>query len=274
MRKITKAFIGGTLLSLSSVSGAFAIELTEVSEDRIEKPAAKEVSAPARTVAPQAQNTAPAPAPEAPKAESRPAPAPQTATAAEEPVAPARKASYVAYISDNSSIWATRGPGRQYKLTGQIRIGERVEVLSEKNDYVEIRTPKDTIVWVPKKDIQKEESNLYKVTRLEEENNTLKYKLDNIDSETIRDLRKTSAELAELKKAYTDLKQLHEDMEIRLRETTEENEELSSKLETKDQDMQLRWWKQGGLIALIGAIVGVILVYLPRPRRKDSDYYY
>ena len=272
MRKITKAFIGGTLLSLSAVSGAFAIELTEVSEDRIEKPAAKEVSAPARTVAPQAQNTASTAAPEAPKADVRPAPAPQPA--AEENVAPARRTSYVAYISDNNSIWATRGPGRQYKLTGQIRIGERVEVLSEKNDYVEIRTPKDTIVWVPKKDIQKEESNLYKVTRLEEENNTLKYKLDNIDSETIRDLRKTSAELAELKKAYTDLKQLHEDMEIRLRETTEENEELSSKLETKDQDMQLRWWKQGGLIALIGAIVGVILVYLPRPRRKDSDYYY
>ena len=37
--------------------------------------------------------------------------------------------------------------------------------------------------------------------------------------------------------------------------------------------MQLRWWKEGGLIAGIGALAGVILVYLPRPRRRREDYY-
>ena len=40
-----------------------------------------------------------------------------------------------AYISDDAKVWATRGPGKQYKLSGQIRIGERVEFLSERNDY-------------------------------------------------------------------------------------------------------------------------------------------
>ena len=139
---------------------------------------------------------------------------------------------------------------------------------------MEVRTPKDTIVWIPKREIQREESNRYKVSKLEEENSSLKYKLDNIDSESMRELKKATEELTRLKKAYTELKQVHEEMEVKMKETAEENEELSSKLETKDQDMQLRWWKQGGLIALIGAIVGVILVYLPRPRRRKDDYYY
>lgn len=281
MRKFTKAFIGSTLLSLSVVSNAVALELTEVSAERIEKPevkqAEKQTAAPVKAVKTEAPEVRRESVPQAESVQvsgneekAKPAAAPEAA--AEK--TPSRKVSYVAYVSDESSVWATRGPGKQYKLSGQIKIGERVEVLSEKNDYVEVRTPKDTIVWIPKREIQREKSNRYKVSKLEEENSSLKYKLDNIDSESMRELKKATEELTRLKKAYTELKQVHEEMEVKMKETAEENEELSSKLETKDQDMQLRWWKQGGLIALIGAIVGVILVYLPRPRRRKDDYYY
>ena len=34
--------------------------------------------------------------------------------------------------------------------------------------------------------------------------------------------------------------------------------------------MQMRWWMQGAIIALAGAIVGVILVFIPRPSRKQK----
>ena len=54
MRKFTKAFIGSTLLSLSVVSNAVALELTEVSAERIEKPevkqAEKQTAAPVKAV--------------------------------------------------------------------------------------------------------------------------------------------------------------------------------------------------------------------------------
>ncbi len=36
--------------------------------------------------------------------------------------------------------------------------------------------------------------------------------------------------------------------------------------------MQMRWWTQGAVIAVCGALFGIILVYIPRPnnrRRKD-----
>ena len=178
-----------------------------------------------------------------------------------------------AYISDDAKVWATRGPGKQYKLSGQIRIGERVEFLSERNDYAEIRTPTGSVVWVPKREIQFEESNLYKVTRLSQENTELKFKLDNIDSETIRDIKKATTELEALRKEHDALKKAHEEMEEQMKETTELNEELKGRLETKDLDKQLKWWTRGGIIALSGALVGVILVYLPRPRRRNRRYY-
>ena len=62
-------------------------------------------------------------------------------------------------------------------------------------------------------------------------------------------------------------------MEEQMKETTELNEELKGRLETKDLDKQLKWWTRGGIIALSGALVGVILVYLPRPRRRNRRYY-
>lgn len=47
---------------------------------------------------------------------------------------------------------------------------------------------------------------------------------------------------------------------------------LNEKLDTRDLDMQMRWWVQGSIIVFCGIVVGVALVYIPRPnRRKKRD---
>ena len=46
--------------------------------------------------------------------------------------------------------------------------------------------------------------------------------------------------------------------------------DASERLETKDLDMQMRWWMQGAIIAFCGAIAGVIFVFIPRPTRKQK----
>ncbi len=265
--------MAGAVACLCLAADASAINLTEVSPSRTESAAVAE-PAPAPAPAPaQAQKKEQAPA----AAETAAPAAPETpaAAAAAEPEDPARReTSYVAYISDKTKVWATRGPGKQYRLSGQLRTGEKVDVLSEKNGYVQVRTGKGTVVWVPKSETQREESNLYKVEKLEKENADLKYKLENIDNETAKAYRAASAELAKLKTANAELQRNYADAQAKLEETTRLKEELEGKFDTREQDMQLRWWKQGAIIALIGALAGVILVYLPRPRRKERDYYY
>ena len=49
--------------------------------------------------------------------------------------------------------------------------------------------------------------------------------------------------------------------------------EYAEKLETRELDMQMRWWLQGSLIALGGAVAGVIFVFIPRPGRKRRERY-
>lgn len=191
---------------------------------------------------------------------------------------PANKAlpnSGFVYVSDSTYIWSRRGPGKQYRISGTIPVGTKLQLLQKANGYVEVVNPKGQAVWILADEVQAEESFRSRVPALEEENAKLKFMLDNIDSETVRELKKTSTELKTLKTTHQELLNKSNEQEAKLKELTAANADLESKLETKDQDMQLRWWKQGGLIALIGAIIGVILVYLPRPKHgRRDDYYY
>ena len=147
------------------------------------------------------------------------------------------------YVSDDSTVWVTRGPGKQYRVVGTIKVGEKLKVLRTANGYYEVIGPKGDAVWVSAKNV--------------------------------RELKQTTNELASLKEEYSKLQKLQSEQETKLNELTALNTELEGKLETKDQDMQLRWWKHGAVIAFIGIIIGVILVYLPKPKRgRRDDYYY
>ena len=108
---------------------------------------------------------------------------------------------------------------------------------------------------------------------LTRENAELKYKLDNIDSENARELREKKKELDQLKVAHAALEKEQQSQVEELKEARALKADLDAQLKTREQEMQIRWWKNGALIAGAGAIIGVILVYLPRPRRKRDDYY-
>lgn len=177
------------------------------------------------------------------------------------------------FITDNAYVWMTRGPGKQYRLTGTARAGDEVTILNTQNGYHQIRLPSGKVGWIPKSEVQHETSFRAEVTMLRSENEALKYKLANIDSETARELKAAKSELSSLRQERDELAKKQAADSAKLAKIQERNEELESKLETKAQDMQLRWWKEGGLIAGIGALAGVILVYLPRPRRRREDYY-
>ncbi|MGN1392713.1 MAG: TIGR04211 family SH3 domain-containing protein [Succinivibrionaceae bacterium] len=178
------------------------------------------------------------------------------------------------YVADSIDVYVTRGPGRQYRISGTVKPGDKLNVLEDVNGYYKVLTSKNKIVWIPKKYTQDNISYKEQSTTLAKENAELKYKLEHIDSETARELKEATKELANLKKAHAELQAIQSEEAKKLKELTKENEDLESRLETKDQDMQIRWWKQGAFIALLGAIVAVILVYLPKPRRRKNDYYY
>lgn len=189
-------------------------------------------------------------------------------------VEPPKSVKFTGYVSDNQEYWTTRGPGKQYRVSIRVNAGDKVYVLNEQNGYYNIFTEDGKSAWISKKHIQQEPSNLYKVKNLTTENQKYKYRLENFDSETARELKKTKTELDALKIEHNKLLEDHKKLTEKAEFLTTENARLDEASGRKEQEEMIKFLTRGGLIAAGGILVGVILVYLPRPRRRNKDYYY
>ena len=98
----------------------------------------------------------------------------------------------------------------------------------------------------------------------------LQARYDNYDNEIMRELKSTREELARLTRENAELKSSITNKDETIAELDELYRDYAERLETKDLDMQMRWWLQGAIIALCGAVVGVIFVFIPRPSRKQK----
>ena len=208
-----------------------------------------------------------------------PAAASAAAPAAAEEAAPAPKPDangyYVGgpvYVSDTNRVWTRSGPGEGYRITGNRQIGERMTFkrYSDNGRYAQLEGADGQSFWMPLDTIQPEICGAPLAEQLQGQINDLQYRLDNYDNELSKRLKDAEQQLAQVTQENSELKTSIAQKDASLQELDELYRDASSRLETKDLDMQMRWWMQGAIIALAGAIVGVILVFIPRPSREQK----
>lgn len=261
------------------------------------KPAPAEKPAPAPKKDAAAPQPKPAPAPQkAPSAEApKPAPAAKPAAestapkadkpaeqkavaekAAEQKTAaenePKAAAGNVRYVSDRLYTYVRTGPGNNYKIAGSVNSGDKVIYKGSNGKYSEIIDRKGRDVWILTEELQSTESAPVKIERLEQENKDLRYKLENVDSESVRELKKKTAELSALTERSSSLEKSLKEGEEKLKELTEDNAELKEKSENIETIEKQQWFMKGAGMVIIGFILGVIFVYLPSPRKKRSTF--
>ena len=118
------------------------------------------------------------------------------------------------------------------------------------------------------RDLQIEPCGKAKVDLLEGEIANLNNRLENYDSEVAHNYQVAKAKIEKLEKENAQLKDTLAKQNSQIEELDATRRDYADKLETKELDMQMRWWLQGAIIALCGAIIGIICVYIPRPNRK------
>ena len=164
------------------------------------------------------------------------------------------------YISDNVFLYILNGPGTDYRILGSIEAGQPVTLLGEtQGDYSKIIDHKGREGWVPTNLISSTPSFREQVSTLTNELNETKAKLAEVLSST----NKHSDEVDELKAKLSEA-------EAMLNKTTQERDNLKVAVDRSAQEAQFALWREGGLIAAAGLVVGVILVYLPRPQRRNK----
>ena len=67
------------------------------------------------------------------------------------------------------------------------------------------------------------------------------------------------------------MKSLLAQAEKSLAQASQERDKATYKLTNIQKNERFQMWQEGSFIAVIGLLIGVILVYLPRPSRKQKN---
>jgi len=167
------------------------------------------------------------------------------------------------HIADDVFIFYHSGPSNQYKITGRVQSGAPVTILKRDKGtkYVQIRTPKGKIGWVPARNVGSGPSTLARLPVLEKELKDSQSKVSE-QREIIDQLQ------AELSATRNERQSLTDEVDGLKREI----KTLSFQMETMDESNLMRWFTHGGLIALGGVILGLLVRSFSGRRKPASTW--
>ena len=172
------------------------------------------------------------------------------------------------YVSDHNRIWTRSGPSSRYRINGSVRIGDKLTFLEERGKFYKVRSEDGKEFWMQSDTLQVEPCGYTLTEDLQKQVNDLTYKLENYDTELSRNYQTAKKRLERLEKENSGMKEAILQKDATIQQLDEQRRSYAESLETKDLDMQMRWWMQGAMIALGGAILGAIFIFIPRPRLK------
>ncbi|GAC31774.1 TIGR04211 family SH3 domain-containing protein [Paraglaciecola polaris] len=167
------------------------------------------------------------------------------------------------YISDDLFTFLHSGPGRNYRILGSVIAGAEVQVLRTDSDsnYVEIVDDKDRTGWVDGEFVSPQKS--------------LRELVPGLQQQLADATQNTSAQQTEnetLRQQFSELQTQNSKLTKQLKTLEEQNADFSQKLDSADQTAKMQWFTRGGIVALISLILGVIVAYLPKKRRKSDTW--
>ncbi|WP_027857092.1 TIGR04211 family SH3 domain-containing protein [Marinobacterium jannaschii] len=167
------------------------------------------------------------------------------------------------HIADDVFTFYHGGPGNQYRITGRIRSGDPVEILKvdEASKYTQIRTSSGRTGWVPNDNVRPGASLAVRLPELE---SNLESSRSSVETQR-EELQNLQQELA----AVRDEKELLAEETRKLQSTIKD---LNFRIDSMDESNMMRWFTHGGLVALGGVILGLVLPMFRGRRKTRSEW--
>lgn len=192
------------------------------------------------------------------------------------------------YVKPSSEITLRRGQGTDFKIIAVVRDGTAVELLSEENEWAQVRLPEGKEGWVLRRYLSETPPLGQQLEQLEQEKaaltrttETLQQRLDETNAEKDRIDREYQLcltehsdisdkymtlqdDTADVVQTKEDLKQAQArlvDLQAQLSTVQQENEGLA-------KSQTLKWFLAGGGVLFLGWIIGL---FSGRSRKKRSS---
>jgi SH3 domain protein len=165
------------------------------------------------------------------------------------------------FISDDVYTFIHGGPGTEFRILGSVEAGQPITLLDNTDgDFTQIIDHKGREGWVLTSLVTDQPSFRERFPEMEAQlkqaNEQLNQITDNTDN-TEEYLILANEKVTELNAALTIAVKQRDEAELKVQQGVD--------------NRRYQMWQQGGLIGGMGALIGIILVYLPRPQRRKNS---
>lgn len=165
------------------------------------------------------------------------------------------------YISDNLHTFIHSGPGTKYKIIGSVNTGDRVEIIRKNAKYTLIKDSKGRSGWINSKYVSNQPGLKDRLPELEAQLTMFKTQLADYKA----NIESQDNKLEKLENINLTLNKQIEEIQVL-------NANLNDKLDTKKNDLLMRWFSYGGMVAGGGLILGLLIPYLIPKRRNKTRW--
>ncbi|MCY7294277.1 TIGR04211 family SH3 domain-containing protein [Alteromonas sp. a30] len=167
------------------------------------------------------------------------------------------------FISDDLYIYLHSGPGRNYRILGSVSAGTPITQLQTdaETQYVEIIDDKDRRGWVEGRHVSETPSLRDQIPQLKEEMAGFRETLMNKETR-----------ITQLSKYIEKLESEKVSLQTQYDQLLKEHEQSQQRISQESYASQKEWFVRGGLLALGGVIIGIVITYLPKKRQRRDTW--
>lgn len=168
------------------------------------------------------------------------------------------------HIADDAMVYVHNGPSNQYRIITRIKSGTAVEILKRdpKTKYTQIRMPQGRVGWVEGGAVNRGDSISIRLPKLQ---SSLEKSEAMVKQQALQ-IEQLQAESNALKEENSTLTNNTDNLKATIKD-------LNFQIESSDETNLMRWFTHGGLVALGGVILGLILPYFPKRRKRKDDWF-
>ncbi len=167
------------------------------------------------------------------------------------------------YVSENLHTFIHSGAGTKYKIIGSVNAGDKIEILQTNKaaGFTLIRDLKGRKGWINSKYVSQKAGLKERLPKLESKLEKLNIQLNT----SKQNIKSSTNELEKLQNTNLTLKE-------ELKQIQALNNDLNSKLDTKQNDLLMRWFTYGGIVGGVGLFLGLIIPLLIPSRRNKKRW--
>ena len=141
---------------------------------------------------------------------------------------------------------------------------------SDDGSFTKIRDEKNRLAWIESELLTNTPSAKERLPLLEEQINTLNEKIINLDQEKQTLINDYNEQLKTAQSKISQLESSKNELEQDLNQKNLQIESLNKEIDENGQNLMLKWFTRGGMVAGAGLLLGLLLPFIfPRRRKKD-----